>query len=460
MTHRNALERMGTYCAVAGALAVSAGPGRLLAQEMGGTEQAVGAAAEPVDSLVAIALQVNPTLRAAERAIDAARARIGPAGAPPDPMVGVGIMNFPMSEPGFGDFMTMTTIGVAQRLPFPGKLDLRRRAAELELRAAQARQEAARLDIETDVRIAWYELAFLERSLEVVEDNQALLVDLVGVTESRYGVGTGGQQDVLKARVETALLAEQAVALVEARRAALARLNALLDRPSATPVERPRIPERVARAAVSASPAEIRFTSAALGARAADSPLPPLEELEERAIAGNPWLRAHEAEIAAHEVRVELAGRAHLPDFDLSLQYGQRMDRADMVSVMVSVPVPVNRGDRQDQEVAEAHAELAAMQAGHHEMVNELRATVAEHYARLERDRAQLALFVRSIVPQGRAALESATAAFQVGRADFMTVVENQATLYDYEIAYFRTLTDFAKGLAELERVVGAEVLP
>ena len=100
------------------------------------------------------------------------------------------------------------------------------------------------------------------------------------------------------------------------------------------------------------------------------------------------------------------------------------------------------------------------MEAGHHAMVNEMHAEIAVRYADLERDRARLALFVRAIVPQGRAALESATAAYQVGRADFMTVFENLATLYDYEVSYFRALSDFAGGLAELERLVGAEVLP
>ncbi|HUG39934.1 MAG TPA: TolC family protein [Longimicrobiales bacterium] len=413
-----------------------------------------------IDTLAALAMDASPLIRAAERRVDAARARVAPAGARPDPVLSAGIMNLPVSDPGFDDFMTMNTVGLGQRLPYPGKLGLARRAAEHELRAAEARVELARCEIEAGVRKAYYALAFLDRSLEVVARNQALLVDFIAVTESRYGVGTGGQQDILKARVDAARLAEEAVALVEARRARLARLNALLDRPGDTPVERPRVSQRIARAAVPEDPARIRFTSDTLGARAADSPLPPLEVLQERAIRGSPEVRAHEAEIAAQAARVEFARKAHLPDFDVSVQYGQRFDRTDMASVMVSVPLPVNRRERQDQQVAEAESELAAMQADHHAMVNRIQADVAEAYADLERDRAQLALFARSIIPQGRAALESATAAFQVGRADFLTLLENQTTLYDYEIAYFRVLTDFASSLAELKRTVGAEVLP
>jgi outer membrane protein TolC len=130
-----------------------------------------------------------------------------------------------------------------------------------------------------------------------------------------------------------------------------------------------------------------------------------------------------------------------------------------MVSAMVSVPLPLHKGERQDQQVAEAQAELAAMQAEHHAMVNDLHADLAGIHADLERDRAQLALFVTAIIPQGRASLESAISAFQVGRADFLTLLENQTTLYNYETAYYRALADFAKSVAELERVTGTEVL-
>jgi outer membrane protein TolC len=413
-----------------------------------------------LDSLVARALEVNPTIRAARQRVDAARARIGPAGTLPDPMLGVGIMNVPVAEPGFGDFMTMKTIAVGQMLPFPGKLSLARQAAERELGAAGARLDETALDVAAEVRQTYFDLAFLDHAFTVLEQNQQLLLNFIQVTESRYGVGTGDQADVLKARVEAARLAEEAVAIAEERRGALARLNALLDRPVETPVAGPAVPDRIARAAVSDSSGGVRFASSALGARLADSPFPPLEVLQEQAIRNNPAVRAHEAKIAAQTARAELARRGHLPDFDLSVQYGQRADRSDMITVMVSAPLPLHRGSRQAQEVTEASAELAALEAEHEAMINDLRAELAERYADLERDRAQLALFMSAIIPQGRAALASATSSFQVGRVDFMTLLENQMTLYDYETAYFRALTDFAKSVAELERIVAAEVLP
>ncbi|MGE0158730.1 MAG: TolC family protein [Gemmatimonadales bacterium] len=413
-----------------------------------------------LDSLVALALERNPAVGAAQERIRAARARVGPAGTLPDPMLGVGIMNFPIREPGFGDFMTMTTVAVEQRLPYPGKLTLEERAVALELDAATARLDAEERDVAAEVEKAYYDLAFLDRSLEVLEGSRQLLTTLSESAAALYKVGTGSQQAVLTPRVEAVRLASEATALVEARAAALARLNALLDRPSDTPLAGPRIPDAVAQAAVPETPERIRFASPLLGAPAADSPLPPLADVQQRALETNPALRAHAAEIGAQAARLDLARKAHLPDFDVSVLYGHRTRNADMMSLMVSVPLPVHRAARQEQGVAEAGADLAALEAEHRAMVNELRAEVAGYHSTIESARTQLALLVTAIVPQGRAVLEAATAAFRVGGADLDGVIDGQATLYDYEVAYFRALTDFAKGIADLERAVGAEVLP
>lgn len=429
--------------------------------------------AADLDSLVARALSANPSLRAASSRVDAARARVRPSAALPDPMLMLGIINQPLSattaassahgaaaESGGPDPMTMRMIGVGQTLPYPGKLALRARAAEREVDATQASLDGARRQVIHDVKSAYYELAYVDQALAIVDRNRDVLTGLIAVTESRYSVGTAGQQDVLKARVEATRLAETAAGLAEQRRAAVAQLNALLDRPSDAPVERPVVPPAIARAAVASSSESVRFASATFGSRAAESPLRLLTELQDAAIQGSPEIREHAAMIAGQAARVELARKAYLPDVDLSLQYGYRgAGQANMVTAIVSLPIPIFKGRKQDQAVAEASAQLAALEAEHDAKVNTLRADVARLVSDVERERTRLALSVKAILPQSRAALASATASYQVGKVEFLTVLEDQATVFTYETDYFRALTDFAKNVAELERVVGAEVL-
>jgi cobalt-zinc-cadmium efflux system outer membrane protein len=413
-----------------------------------------------LETFVAHALAAHPSVRAAAERVRAARARVVPAGTWPDPMLMAGIQNLPVSDPGFGDEMTMKMVGVSQTIPYPGRTRLRRDAASSEVAAAEARLRATRLELARRVRDAYYEIAYLDQALEILARNQALLADFIRITESRYGVGTGPQQDVLKAREEAAGLAAEAAALTEQRRAAQARLNETLDRFSESPIPAIRMPGRIASLAAPGSPGSVRFVSPALGARAAGSPLPPLLAVEEMAVANSPELAEQEAMVQAAALRVELARLEVRPDIDVSLQYGQRDGMLDMVSASVAVPLPLNRRRRQDLGVTEAQAELAAAEAARHQARNQVRLEVARLYSELERDRTQLALYVGSIIPHARASLESATAGYQVGRVDLLALLDAQATLFNYETEYHRLLSDFAQRLAEMERVVGREVLP
>jgi outer membrane protein, heavy metal efflux system len=450
-------------------------PALALSQQVSTTRQrvvpiAISADAE-LDSLVAIALTRSPTIRAATARVAGARHRVTSASAPPDPMLMAGIQNQPLgretsamgqsASPGGGpDPMTMRMIGVTQTIPYPGKLALRRRVAESEAEAAEAAVQTARRLVVRDVKQAYYELAFIEQARQVVERNRDVLASVIRVTDAKYGLGTSGQTEVLKTRVDGTRLAETASELAEQRRATLARLNALLDRTLDTTALRPAIPSRIARLAIPAASDEIRFTSNVLGARIAGSPLPPLGELQDAAIANSPDLREHEAMIGAQAARVELAQRERRPDIDIAVQYGQRGGGLpDMVSASVSIPLPVFARRKQDQLTSDASAQLEALHAEHQAAANALRAEVAALVSDIERERTQLALYAKALLPQGRAMLASAVSTYQVGKVELRDVLDAQASLFSYETDNARALADFAKHLAELERIVGTEVV-
>lgn len=433
----------------------------------------LGAQSLLLDSLVARAIAVSPLLRAAFARVDAARARVRPASALPDPMLMLGIINQPLGSmapvttPSGAmpvsegpDPMTMRMVGVSQAFPYPGKRSLLGLTAEREVNASLASRDATRRQVIHDVKVAWYEIAFIDRALEIVERNRAVLADLITLGESRYSVGMAGQQEILKTRVEASRLAESAAGLMEQRVAASARLNVLLDQPPEMPVPRLVMPEAIARAAVASSPVTIRFSSSAFGARAADSPLLPVDALQDAAGRHNPDLREQDAMIAAQQARVALAQKAHLPDVGVTLQYGQRSGGLpDMVSATVSIPIPIFKGRKQDDQVVDASAGLAAMQFDRQAKANAIRADVARLVSEIERERTGLALLVKAILPQSRAALTSATASYQVGKGDLRGALENQSTVFNAETEYFRALSDFAIKVAELERMVGQEVL-
>lgn len=431
-----------------------------------GALQAQQAPVPTLAALLAEAEASNPELLAAKKTAEAASARVPQAGALPDPMLSVGVMNFPVADPSLSrEMMTMTTIQLGEQFPFPGKLGLREDVARLQAEAAQWEIERVRQKVLTEVKSAYYQIYFVDRALQVTGRNEALVGDFARLTSAKYGVGTGAQPDVLKAQVERTRLGDQFVALREQRTSTLARLNALLARPTDTPLPTTELPEGVRIAAAEGGTGEVSFTSASLASvapAAAQEPapgIPTAAELQRMALENNPMIQAHVRRVAAQERAVALAGKAKLPDFNVSVAYSRRPDFGDFVNFMVSVPLPIFAGRKQDQGVFEQEASLAQHQAMHHAMVNQVNGEIASLAAELQRARDQIVLLNDGILPQARTSLSSATSSYQVGRVDFLTLLDTQVTLYRHELDYHRLLADFATNLAALERAVGTEVL-
>lgn len=423
------------------------------------------ASAQEVESdlgpLLERARAASPRILAADESVAAARARAAAAGALPDPRLAVGLTNALVSDPlSSDDMMTMRMVQVGTTIPYPGKLALDREAARWRIAEAEAEREATLREVVAEVEKAYFELAFLDRAIDVVRENRSLLGDLAEVTAARYRVGTGPQQDVLKADVEATGLGDELLGLAREREAIVARLNALLDRPVDAQLPAPTIPASITEAAVPASGEPVTFAAAFLDA--ADRPAGPLPSraaLLDLARAGDPRLAVLEARLDAERAEAELAGKAALPDFDVMVGYGQRSGTEDMVSIMASVQLPLFKGRKQEPLAEAARAETRATENRLAAMIDEVEAEVVALHASLVSTRDQLALLRDGILPQARTSLESAVAGYPVDRIDFLTVIDNQATLYRHELDWWRLLTRFASDLADLERVTGQEVL-
>lgn len=407
--------------------------------------------------LVARVRAANPEVEGARRLAEAAAARVPQAGALPDPVLSAGLMYVPVPSFDLGmDGMTMGSLQLGQRLPAPGARGAREAIAQQAQLAAEWQAREVELGVVTRLKSAWYEVIFLEGALDVLTRNRALLVDLAEVARARFAVGRTPQQDVLRAQTEVTRLEEQIAGTRARAVAASAEINALLQRPPTAPLQ-PRYPEEV-QALAFAGPSAGAFTAAALAGGLGDG-FPSLAELQARALRDRPMLLAHTHRIAAAREAVELARRERLPEVDVMLGWGARVDRGDMMTAMVSVPLPVFAGRKQRQAIVEARAVAAAEELGHHQMVADIQAEVATRYAALVRTREQILLLSGGVIPQARATIESATAAYQAGSVEFASLLEAQATLFRNEIDLARRLADFGRELAALERATGMDLI-
>jgi outer membrane protein, heavy metal efflux system len=384
-----------------------------------------------------IAHEANPMVRGARASATAARERVGPAGALPDPQLQLGLMNRMASD--FGstmDPMTMNQVQLMQMLPWPGKLGGAKRAARHSAAAAAADADEQDRMLAAQVRMAYYQIAYADRALAVMGRTRDLLRGFLDVSTTMYAVGSVVQQDVLRAQVEVARMSEELTRMAQERVAMGARLNALLGRPATSPIAALELPE----------PGEAE--------------LPVVDSLLAWAVSRRPALIAGGERVAAAEASLSAARRELYPDFSLGVAYQQRPQFPAMVSLMVGVNLPIFAGGKQlpmRREMAAmrdmASAELANLQ-------NETMARIIETRARAVQDKNLIRLYRSSVVPQARAAVQASLSSYRVGRVTFMTLVDNQMTVNRYETETYRLLADYSQAVGELEALVGRAVQP
>ena len=437
---KSVLQRSGMRGA-RGALWLIAAGMPLPALPAGSPPQAeMRAAAGPVlafAEIAAEALRSNPEIQAALKEKQAAQHRIAPAGALDDPMLEAGVLNLPTDTLRLDrEDMTMKMIGLSQRFPYSGKRELRRNIAARDAESVSHGFRETVNRVLREIKIAYYDLALTVETQRLTGKNRALLGQLLKVTESRYAVGLSTQADVLKAQTQFTKMLDELLRLDRERAMTEAEIGRLLARHGDYSSVLPALP----------APDDTPFV---------------LDALEKTALQQRPQLLALQSIIARNERALDLARKGSLPDFDVKLSYGQRdnsptgMKRPDLVTFTVAMNLPVWSETKTEPRIAEAQAmrgqALDMLRAQQHD----IRAKLHHQIVASQQNLKSLRLYERDILPAARLTLEAALAAYQVNRVDFMGLLDNQMSVFNFEIGSATALVSYYKALAEIEFLTG-----
>ncbi len=389
-----------------------------------------------LSALIDEALSRNPDVQAAKRKWEVAQERPAQARALDDPMLGLGVVNLPVDTFSFRqEDMTMKEVSLTQRLPYPGKRGLRGEIARKETETAFSDYEEVKVRVSREVKLAFYDLFYVDKAIQVTEKNRDLLKLLNQIAETKYSLGEGIHTDVLKAQVELSKMIDDLIMLNQNKRTLKSRLNTLLYRPAFAPLGEP---GEVPLEKFSADP----------------------EELVKAASERRPSLQSAKRMIERNQATLRLAERDYYPDFEVKLAYGQRDSgpaggRPDMISAMVGFNLPIWYKSKQSRKVAESLKDVLAAKDQLAAMENEVRYMVSDRLTEIERAERQIELLKTGIIPQATLSLDSAISSYRVNKVDFMTMLDNLMTLFKYETQYYRLLADYQKSIAEIEAAVG-----
>jgi len=392
-------------------------------------------------NLVAEALQNNPEIRAAQKEKEAAQQRIAPAGALDDPMLQAGVINLPSNSLSFNrDDMTMKMIGLSQRFPYPGKRDLRQGVAGKDAESVGYGYQETINRVAREIRVAYFDLGLVVDSIRLTEKNKLILDQFLKIAEARYAVGQGSQADVLKAQTQSSRMIDELIKLGRDRLMIEAELNRVLGRGPQTAAP---LPE-----ALQLKELPLQFNA-----------------LRETALQERPQLLALQSMIARNDKMLDLARKEKYPDFDVMFSYGQRDNmpdgtrRSDMIGLTVAINLPVWRENKIDPHIAEAQAMREQTMSMYQAQRNEVTMKLGHQVAGAEQNLRSARLYQNDILPQAKLTVEAALAAYRVNRVDFFTLLDNQMTVFNYEIAYAAAVANYNKALAEIELLTGRSPL-
>lgn len=394
--------------------------------------RADGLSLEDAESL---ALEQDPASRVVESRRLALTEQAVAAAQLPDPMLKMGVVGLPTDTFHLGqEAMTQVQLGIVQKFP-------RGQSRQLASERLTERAEALALGVEDQrlrtllaVREAWLDVLRQRQLGRINQQAVAVFSDLADITQGYYATGRAQQQDVLRTAVELSKVRERTTRIAMEEDRARARLAAWIGEAAERELEMawPEIDE------------------------------PATEQVIRQNLERHPRVRALQQEVTAAQTTVELAEQKYRPGFALDLTYGGRggtqpdgRSRSDLLSLMLTMDIPLFRGQRQDRMVAASVAETAAAMYARDDVYRRMLSEVSLHAASLRREKQRLELFENDLLPQAAFNAEATFDAYQAAVESLTTLMRARLTEFDLQLEHIHLRADALKTRVRLMYLQG-----
>jgi outer membrane protein TolC len=386
-----------------------------------------------VEQLVEVAIEVNPQVRAAKEQWDAAQHEILQNYAPADPTFTYG--NLESSK----DFNAAVHVhSFSESFQFPGKALLQADGAKRTAEIAGLTYQAAIRDLRAGVETAYYQVLLDEALIGINAENIANLRQVVHVTQIQYTANQATQADLIGADFALAQAQLQQRQYQTNRANDRVRLNQLLDRRPASPLNlEPKIRLK---------PLELRLD------KAVDTATHARQEILAAALAEKNSTTA-----------LKLAEMEYLPDytvgyeFDYILQPGARplptVSQGHTFSIGFNLPIFFWIHQRED-----VHAAQHSLQAARYSMnsvLSQTEATVTQLYQSAQFAYESAQEYSGSLIPLADKNFKVSLVAYQAGKVDFLTLSSALQSAYAARVTYLQNANQFLAGEVALEQAMG-----
>ncbi|MBF5008662.1 TolC family protein [Burkholderia pseudomultivorans] len=380
-----------------------------------------------LDAALQSATDRSASMQAAQASVRASSEVAVKAGQLPDPMLTAGIDNLPINgDQRFTigqDFMTMRRIGIQQEWVSGKKRQLRSALADEMVGRERAGYLMQLANVRQQTAAAWLNAVYAKKGLAL---QQALLDHMqheLAATKASYRGAKASATDVVQAQAMLAQTQDQVLKAQQTYQTALIGLSRWTAVPVSDVSGEPPAPESFVS---SLPPDELRISQ--------------------------PTLVAASDDIAVAEADTAVANSERSPNWTWQVAYQQRGGAySNMVSIGVTIPLPLNRKNLQDRDVAQKAALATKARLTYEDMLRQVQADIRMQSATLASGRERIANLSQSLLPAADQRVQLANAAYRAGAGSLADTFAARRAQLEAQLQVLDVKREISQTWAQLE---------
>lgn len=382
---------------------------------------------------LSLALMHNPELAAFSLEVRAGDAKALQASLFPNPELEAEVENFGGTEEWSRFDGAETKVVLRQLIEIGGKRSKRTKVASLERDLAGWDYESKRLDVLTEVTIAFVGLLAKQENQTLTDDLVKLSENVFNTVSARVNAGKDSPVEETKAKVALSIIRIEQERARRDLKTAQKRLAATWG--STTPLFK-----------------KVR------GELEDISPIPSFADLVNH-VSKNPDLARWSSELDQRQAALDMAKADRLPDITLGggVKYHGEVDDTTFI-MNLSIPLPFL--DRNQGGVLEASHLLTKAQEERSAAEVSIVTDMHEAYQRLSVAFIESKTLRDDILPGAQSAFDAENEGYREGKFGYLDVLDAQRSLFDAKKQYIEALEEYHKAVAAIERLIAKSLNP
>ena len=331
--------------------------------------------------------------------------------------------------------MTQFVVGYQQMFPRGEKLkhnsDVMLANAGVEASKVQLRKR----QVVRAVKKSWYEVWYRQQALKIIQSNRKIFEEMLNINQSFYASGRSDQQTVVQAELDISLIDDKLQTMESGLLVSQESLLKWLGIGQVTVNES--LPDEA-------------------------SDLIQSVEILQLGLKKHPLIKQANENLNKHKSELALTQDKYSAQWGMDVRYGYRQgenndgsERADFLTAMVTVDLPVFTEQRQDRQVAASRSKMHSARYQKIDVERELLKQLKQTHVRLLKFKQRLSLYRTKINPQAKQNAEVAMRGYQSGVVSFITLSKAQVTEFNTSLAELKLKYQFNKTMSDLDFLVG-----